>query len=230
LTITGNTSFSGTGTVNIELGGLTVGSGYDQLFIDDDLILAGNLNVSLINSFVPQAGNQFTILTCTSRSGQFDTENLPALAGGLEWNVGYGATAVVLEVIDPATFDGDGDGLPDSWEQQIIDADPNDAIVTIADVLPSDDFDGDGANNDVEYANGISPTNPDSDGDGYNDGQEIAAGTSPLDDTDYEAGPERAALMALYNATNGDDWFNNTGWKTPPLAADGFAYPGTECG
>ena len=37
-------------------------------------------------------------------------------------------------------------------------------------------------------------------------------------------------MMALYNATNGDSWFNNTGWKTPPLAADGFALPGTECG
>ena len=60
-------------------------------------------------------------------------------------------------------------------------------------MLPGDDFDGDGANNDVEYANGISPINPDSDGDGYNDGQEIAAGTSPLDNTDYAPSPERAA-------------------------------------
>ena len=128
LTVTGNTSFSGTGTINIELGGLTVGSDYDRLFVDDDTILAGNLNVSLINTFIPQAGNQFQILTYTSHSGQFDTENLPALTGGLEWNVDYGPTAVVLEVIDPATFDGDGDGLPDSWEQQIIDADPNDGI------------------------------------------------------------------------------------------------------
>jgi hypothetical protein len=39
---------------------------------------------------------------------------------------------------------------------------------------------------------------------------------------------ERAALIALYNSTNGDDWINNTGWKTPPLHTDGFAMPGTE--
>ncbi len=39
---------------------------------------------------------------------------------------------------------------------------------------------------------------------------------------------ERAALIALYNSTNGDDWRYNNGWKTPPLAADGFALPGTE--
>lgn len=39
---------------------------------------------------------------------------------------------------------------------------------------------------------------------------------------------ERSALIAIYNSTNGDDWFSNYTWKTPPLAADGFSKPGTE--
>ncbi|MGD2085931.1 MAG: hypothetical protein PVH61_07090 [Candidatus Aminicenantes bacterium] len=39
---------------------------------------------------------------------------------------------------------------------------------------------------------------------------------------------EREALIALYNATNGDSWTDNSGWKTPPLHTDGFAMPGTE--
>ncbi|MCX6580185.1 MAG: hypothetical protein NT166_08375 [Candidatus Aminicenantes bacterium] len=39
---------------------------------------------------------------------------------------------------------------------------------------------------------------------------------------------ERAALIALYNSTNGDNWTNMSGWKTPPLSTDGFAMPGTE--
>jgi PKD repeat protein len=39
---------------------------------------------------------------------------------------------------------------------------------------------------------------------------------------------ERAALIALYNSTNGDNWTDNGGWKTPPLHTDGFALPGTE--
>jgi Leucine-rich repeat (LRR) protein len=39
---------------------------------------------------------------------------------------------------------------------------------------------------------------------------------------------ERAALIALYNSTNGDNWYYNYGWKTLPLAGDGFAMPGTE--
>ena len=144
-------------------------------------------------------------------------------------NTVYSDYSDELQAQTPVNTDTDGDGLPDAWEQQIIDADANDAIVTFADVLPGDDFDDDGVTNADELANGISPINPDSDGDGYNDGQEIAAGTSPLDNTDYEAGPQRAALMALYDATNGDGWTNNSGWKSAPLAADGFAYPGTEC-
>lgn len=41
---------------------------------------------------------------------------------------------------------------------------------------------------------------------------------------------ERAALIALYNSTNGDGWTDNSGWKTPPLDTDGFAMPGTEGG
>ncbi len=39
---------------------------------------------------------------------------------------------------------------------------------------------------------------------------------------------EREALIALYKSTNGDNWFDKTGWKTPPLHSDGFAIPGTE--
>ncbi len=39
---------------------------------------------------------------------------------------------------------------------------------------------------------------------------------------------ERSALIALYNSTYGDNWTDNSGWKTPPLHTDGFAMPGTE--
>ncbi len=39
---------------------------------------------------------------------------------------------------------------------------------------------------------------------------------------------EREVLIALYNSTDGDNWYDNSGWKTPPLHTDGFAMPGTE--
>lgn len=54
-------------------------------------------------------------------------------------------------------WDSDLDGLDDEWEQQIIDADPGDAIETIAQVLPGDDFDNDGVDNVTEQALGRSP-------------------------------------------------------------------------
>ena len=34
---------------------------------------------------------------------------------------------------------------------------------------------------------------------------------------------ERAALIDLYNNANGDEWADNSGWKTLPLDVDGFA-------
>jgi len=39
---------------------------------------------------------------------------------------------------------------------------------------------------------------------------------------------ERAALIALYRSTDGNHWSHRSGWKTPPLATDGFSLPGTE--
>jgi hypothetical protein len=55
--------------------------------------------------------------------------------------------------------DNEGDGLPDAWERQIVDADPNDQIRSIEDVKPDDDFDGDGATNSQEFKNGSNPIN-----------------------------------------------------------------------
>ncbi|RYD18283.1 MAG: hypothetical protein EOP88_23125, partial [Verrucomicrobiaceae bacterium] len=72
--------------------------------------------------------------------------------------------------------DHDGDGLPDHWEQQIVDADGLDGIVSIADVLPGDDFDGDTLTNLQEYrinTNPVVANDPqDLDGDGLQDSWE----------------------------------------------------------
>jgi hypothetical protein len=56
--------------------------------------------------------------------------------------------------------DIDEDGMPDEWEQQIVDHLPNDAITTIEQVLPGDDFEPDGYTNEWEYTNGTDPTDP----------------------------------------------------------------------
>ena len=56
--------------------------------------------------------------------------------------------------------DSDGDGLPDWWEQQIIDYSQSDTITGFEDVLPEDDFDGDHFSNLKEYQKGTDPTDP----------------------------------------------------------------------
>lgn len=65
-----------------------------------------------------------------------------------------------MAVIDVAPNDHNLNGLPDSYDQQIVDANPSDAITSIADVQPGDDFDGDGQSNQQEYIAGTSPTDP----------------------------------------------------------------------
>ncbi len=78
--------------------------------------------------------------------------------------------------------DADGDGMPDNWEQAIVDFDPGDEIDSILKVHPDDDFDKDGASNFSEYLAGSSPIDEDSDDDGYKDGDELTENQSdPLD-------------------------------------------------
>jgi hypothetical protein len=63
-----------------------------------------------------------------------------------------------LGTISVSFPDADTDGLPDGFEQTIVDFDPGDAINDITDVLGSDDFDGDSQTNQEEYLAGTSPT------------------------------------------------------------------------
>jgi len=86
--------------------------------------------------------------------------------------------------------DTDSDGMRDDFEQRIIDADPDDAITTIADVLPGDDFDSDNATNLQEFEFDsttidpdteripLDPTNPDTDGDSLPDGDELSGASN----------------------------------------------------
>ena len=58
--------------------------------------------------------------------------------------------------------DSDFDGMPDSWEQQIVNASFVDNIEKVDHVLAGDDFDGDGVSNMDEYRFGASPVDKNS--------------------------------------------------------------------
>ena len=75
-------------------------------------------------------------------------------------------------------LDTDNDGLGDEWEQAVIDADPNDAFVSLADINPGDDLDGDNLTNLQEYTvPRTDPLDPDSDDDGLLDDVKTGDGT-----------------------------------------------------
>jgi len=100
----GNYTQGSAGSYDVLIGGLSAGTQYSQLNMSGTASLSGTLNVSLINSFIPAAGNQFTILAAASLNGQFTTTNLPSLSSGLNWIVSYTSTSVVLSVASSESF------------------------------------------------------------------------------------------------------------------------------
>jgi len=86
----------------LELGGVTPGSGHDQIVVTGSADLNGTLDVLLVDGFVPLVGDVFDVLVAGGRTGSFGTVNLPALTAGLEWQLELdpgGAPGVRLEVV-----------------------------------------------------------------------------------------------------------------------------------
>jgi hypothetical protein len=72
LTYIGNFISTPSGVLDIELGGSTAGTEYDQLNVTGNAILNGLLKVRLANGFVPNNGDSFVIL---NTSGSVDTDS-----------------------------------------------------------------------------------------------------------------------------------------------------------
>lgn len=64
-----------------------------------------------------------------------------------------------LSIFNASPGDINLNGIADAVDQQIADANPADALRIVWDVLPGDDYDGDGASNLAEALAGTSPTN-----------------------------------------------------------------------
>ena len=83
ITINGTYTQSSGGSFNVKIGGRTTpGTDYDQLVVSGAATLGGTINVSVINGFTPQPGDQYQILTFASSSGDFATKNGFYLGGG----------------------------------------------------------------------------------------------------------------------------------------------------
>jgi hypothetical protein len=99
LTISGSYSQSATGSLNISIGGLTVGTQYDQLAVSNGVSLKGTLNLKLINSFVPVIDNTFIILTGSAISGTFTKVTGLSINSAEHFAVTYNPTNVTVTVV-----------------------------------------------------------------------------------------------------------------------------------
>lgn len=172
-------------------------------------------------------------------TGDFDNDGADNL---VEFNSGTNPT-------DSSDGDSDLDGMSDLFEWVIVEFNPSDSITTLAEVLPNDDFDVDGANNLAEFNAHTDPTEPDTDWDGMgdyfewgiinfntNDSFFMLTHVMPWDDFDmdgyaniaeYEQNLDATDPMSVPSATNQSEYGNYTEPPDAPLYEE-FVDPSDE--
>jgi fibronectin-binding autotransporter adhesin len=102
LTINGVFTQGATAPINLEIGGLTVGTNYDRLNLTSQALLNGPINVALINGFVPASGNQFTIMTYPAGTILPSCANVTLPAGLVcGTDLIFGSTSAILTIPPP---------------------------------------------------------------------------------------------------------------------------------
>src|SRR5262249_15233122 len=133
VTISGNYTQSSSAMLNMEIGGSTAGTGYDQMQISGTATLAGSLNVSLLGGYSPASGTSFSLLTYGSRSGSFSSIN----SGGTSFTAHYNSADLTLVAMaDTAAAESDSDRGPleqaeDALPERVL------ALAAVAEAGPS---------------------------------------------------------------------------------------------
>lgn len=96
-TVTNNYSQLSSGVMDVQIGGTTAGTQYSQLNVTGATSLNGTLNIARINKFLPQVGQQFTVLNSTTGvSGTFSTVNGTKINSKEHFAISYNSNSVVL--------------------------------------------------------------------------------------------------------------------------------------
>ena len=132
------------GRLHVELGGIEPIEGYDVLLVHFDAVLHGTLTVSLVDGFVPKAGDTFRVIRAAQVFGEFDTVEMPDLID-VVLTATYDEIGMVLTAaVKPLVGDLNGDGVVDAndlvllvldWDQSGSKADLDaDGTVGIGDI------------------------------------------------------------------------------------------------
>lgn len=106
-----NGNYTQTGTLQIELGGITPGTGYDQVVVSGTANLGGTLDVRQFGAFVSPPSATFQVVRAGTVNGTFTNTIVPLIFSGLSTSyqsqfveLGNAAvtTASVLAPVDPS--------------------------------------------------------------------------------------------------------------------------------
>lgn len=106
LTINGNLTQASSSLLEIEVGGVTPGTQHDKLVVTGNAAIGGQLDVPIVNGYMPQVGDSMTILTAANVTGEFSGLFAPELQAANP-NVAIGlnqtATEVQINFVAPIT-------------------------------------------------------------------------------------------------------------------------------
>ncbi len=104
LDVEGGYSQAGEGVLLVELGGNRPEKSFDVLAVGQSATLDGVLDVRMVQSFSPEHGDSFTVLTCAAREGQFAEVRTPDL-GELRLATRYSSNQVDLVAVSDVNCD-----------------------------------------------------------------------------------------------------------------------------
>jgi hypothetical protein len=119
--------------MSFELGGLIPIETYDQVAVSGSLQLAGTLSLGLINNFLPEPEDSFTLVSFNSSSGSFINATNGSRVSFSNNLASFAVTQTANAIIvgDVRYVDSDGDGQPDLHEQAA-GTNPNDSRSALA--------------------------------------------------------------------------------------------------
>jgi arylsulfatase A-like enzyme len=123
LNIAGDYFHLANSTLEIEIGGADnndpLNPLFDQLVIDGNALIEGNLTLALVDGYVPGLGDTFDILVAAAVTGEFENVQQTPFGGALGFALDYQADRVVAVVAPFLTGDFNLDGQVDSADYTI---------------------------------------------------------------------------------------------------------------